>query len=79
MNWTEAYLALFRMMLGDFERDWFQTTKTDRDDDLIEEDGNSRLNISHSHWPVSSWPTYPRSSRCVATNNLPYALPNLMH
>ena len=43
VNWTEAYLALFRMMLGDFERDWFRTTKTDRDDDLIEEDGNSRL------------------------------------
>ena len=40
VDWGEAYLGMYRMMLGDFERDWFRTGGNDDDTD---EHGNSRL------------------------------------
>ena len=42
VNWSEAYLAMYRMMLGDFNRDWFRLGGNDADDDTVEY-GDSQL------------------------------------
>ena len=48
VNWSEAYLATYRMMLGDFNREWFRTggkASIIYDDDLTDTSNSQVLSL----------------------------------